>query len=37
MTPDELADLIAVRGNPLKDISLLQNISTVVKAGQLIK
>jgi imidazolonepropionase-like amidohydrolase len=33
----KLADLVAVRGNPLEDISLLQNISTVVKAGQLIR
>lgn len=32
----KLADLVAVRGNPLEDISVLQNISTVVKAGQLI-
>lgn len=31
------ADLIAVRGNPLKDISLLQHVDFVMKGGSVIK
>ena len=31
------ADIVAVRGNPLDDISLLQNIEVVVKGGDVIK
>jgi imidazolonepropionase-like amidohydrolase len=30
-------DLIAVRGNPLEDISVLQNVPTVIKGGVLVK
>jgi imidazolonepropionase-like amidohydrolase len=32
-----LADIIAVPGNPLEDISLLQNVSFVMKAGIVVK
>jgi imidazolonepropionase-like amidohydrolase len=31
------ADLLAVRGNPLKDIHDLQKVSLVMKAGQLVE
>jgi imidazolonepropionase-like amidohydrolase len=31
------ADLIAVRGNPLDDISVLKNIERVVKGGMLVR
>jgi imidazolonepropionase-like amidohydrolase len=30
------ADLVAVRGNPLEDITVLQNISVVVKGGTIV-
>lgn len=33
----KFADVIAVRGNPLDDISLLQHVSFVMKAGQVFK
>ena len=33
----KLADLIAVEGNPLQDISALLQVSTVIKNGKLIK
>lgn len=35
--PGKLADLVAVKGNPLKDIGLMQHISFVMKDGQVIK
>ena len=33
----KLADLIAVTGNPLEDVSLLQNVSFVMKNGRIYK
>ena len=33
----KMADIVAVRGNPLKDISILQNISFVMKDGKVYK
>jgi imidazolonepropionase-like amidohydrolase len=33
----KFGDLIAVRGDPLRDISLLQNVDTVVKGGLVLK
>lgn len=33
----ELADIIAVPGNPLEDITLLQNVTFVMKAGEVYK
>jgi len=35
--PDKFGDVIAVKGDPLKDISVLQNIAVVVKGGMLLK
>jgi len=35
--PGKLADLVAVKGDPLEDINLMQNISFVMKDGQVIK
>lgn len=35
--PGKYADIIAVQGNPLQDISALQNVSFVMKAGQIYK
>lgn len=37
ISPGKLADLVAVKGNPLDDISLLQNIQFVMKNGELVK
>ena len=31
----KLADLIAVRGNPIEDISVLENVDVVIKDGLL--
>ena len=31
------ADLIGVKGNPLNDISILENVEFVMKEGQIIK
>lgn len=33
----KLADLVAVKGNPLNDISLLENVTTVIKDGKIFK
>lgn len=33
----KLADIVAVKGNPLKDISLLESVTAVIKDGQIIK
>ena len=30
-------DLVAVRGNPLDDITLLQNVVVVIKGGEIVK
>ena len=35
--PGKFADLIAVDGNPLVDISVLQNVKFVMKGGAVIK
>jgi imidazolonepropionase-like amidohydrolase len=35
--PDKFGDVIAVRGDPLQDISVLQNVAVVVKGGMLFK
>jgi imidazolonepropionase-like amidohydrolase len=31
------ADIIAVKGDPIKDISVLENVSFVMKGGEVIK
>jgi imidazolonepropionase-like amidohydrolase len=35
--PDKFGDVIAVQGDPLQDISVLQNVAVVVKGGILLK
>ena len=35
--PGLLGDLVAVKGNPLDDISILENIEAVVKGGLVFK
>ncbi len=35
--PDKFGDVIAVKGDPLQDISVLQNVAVVVKGGMLFK
>jgi imidazolonepropionase-like amidohydrolase len=35
--PGKLADLVAVRGNPLDDITLLENVDIVIKGGLVFK
>ena len=37
LQPKKLADIIAVPGNPLADISLLENVTFVMKGGVVIK
>ncbi|MDZ4730403.1 MAG: amidohydrolase family protein [Xanthomonadales bacterium] len=37
LTPGKWADLIAVRGDPLNNIGLLQDVAIVIKGGQLFK
>ena len=34
---DKFGDVIAVKGNPLEDISVLENVAVVVKGGLLLK
>lgn len=36
LTPGHFADMIAVTGDPLKDISLLENVKGVIKGGQVV-
>ncbi len=35
--PGKFADLIAVEGNPLEDVSLLEKVSFVMKGGAVIR
>ncbi len=37
IAPGKLADLIAVRGNPLEDVRVLQQVIWVMKGGQVVK
>jgi imidazolonepropionase-like amidohydrolase len=37
ISPGKLADIIAVNGNPLEDISLLQRVSFVMKDGRVVR
>lgn len=37
VTPGLLADIVAVKGNPLEDISVLENVDVVVKGGLVFK
>ena len=37
IVPGKLADIIAVDGDPLEDISVLQNVSFVMKDGRVFK
>ncbi|HET8750731.1 MAG TPA: amidohydrolase family protein, partial [Sphingomicrobium sp.] len=35
--PGRYGDLVAVRGDPLRDVTLLEHVDAVVKGGQLVK
>ena len=35
--PGMLADLIAVKGNPLENVSILENVDVVIKGGLIFK
>jgi imidazolonepropionase-like amidohydrolase len=37
VTPGKYADLVAVPGNPVDDISLMKNVDFVMKAGTVYK
>jgi imidazolonepropionase-like amidohydrolase len=37
LTPGYWGDLIAVRGDPLSDMTLLEQVQAVVKGGQIVK
>jgi imidazolonepropionase-like amidohydrolase len=37
IAPGAFGDLVAVRGDPLRDIGLLEHVDAVVKGGQLVK
>jgi imidazolonepropionase-like amidohydrolase len=37
VAPGAWGDLVAVRGDPLKDISALEKIDGVIKAGKLVR
>jgi imidazolonepropionase-like amidohydrolase len=37
LAPGRYGDLIAVRGDPLTDITLLERVDTVVKGGAVVK
>ena len=34
---DKAADIIAVKGNPLRDITVLENVAFVMKGGTVVK
>ena len=37
VAPGRVADLVAVRGNPLEDAKILRNVAAVMQAGVIIK
>jgi imidazolonepropionase-like amidohydrolase len=37
LEPGKYADLIAVDGDPLKDVSVLEKVKVVVKGGEVVK
>jgi imidazolonepropionase-like amidohydrolase len=37
IAPGKLADLIAVRGNPLEDVRVLEQVPWVMKGGAVVK
>jgi imidazolonepropionase-like amidohydrolase len=37
IAPGKLADLIAVRGNPLEDVGVLQQVRWVMKGGEVVQ
>jgi imidazolonepropionase-like amidohydrolase len=37
IAPGKVADLIAVRGNPLEDVRVLQQVPWVMKGGEVVK
>jgi imidazolonepropionase-like amidohydrolase len=37
IAPGLYGDIIAVRGDPLRDVTLLEHVSAVVKGGELVK
>ena len=37
LTPDRFGDLIAVQGNPIEDIRILENVNVVIKGGLVFK
>ncbi|HEU4682789.1 MAG TPA: amidohydrolase family protein, partial [Gemmatimonadales bacterium] len=37
IAPGKLADLIAVRGNPLQDVGVLKQVPWVMKGGEVVK
>lgn len=37
IAPGKLADLIAVRGNPLEEVRVLQQVLWVMKGGEVVK
>ena len=37
IAPGRFADLIAVKGDPLKDIRILEKVEAVMKGGQLVE
>jgi imidazolonepropionase-like amidohydrolase len=37
IAPGKLADLIAVRGNPLEDVRVLEQVPWVMKGGEVVK
>ena len=37
LQPGKLADVIAVKGNPLEDMTLMENVDLVIKNGQIVK